>query len=131
MSSGERKVCEAQSDKKTNDSLTSDQLGASANFVFLCLSPTGLFCCFFFFLIQCYGTLAEPMVTISICKYTSPRVIYTICDNSYWKEFVPGGESHFQNEKWLLGALNFQQGVQSSLHVQFRVCFSNRKEKFY
>lgn len=49
MSSGERKVGEAQSDKKTNDSLTSDQLGASANFVFLCLSPTGLFCCCFFF----------------------------------------------------------------------------------
>lgn len=127
MSSGERRVREAQSDKKTNDSLTSGQLGTSANFVFLCLMPTGVF----FFGIQCYGALAEPTVTISICNYTSSRVIYTICDHSYWIEFVPGGESRFQNEKWLLGALNFQQGVQYSLHVQFRVCFRNGKEKFF
>lgn len=42
MSSGERRVGEAQSDKKANDSLTSDQLGASANFLFLCLSPAGV-----------------------------------------------------------------------------------------
>lgn len=42
MSSGKRRVGEAQSDKKANDSLTSDQLGASANFVFLCFSPTGV-----------------------------------------------------------------------------------------
>lgn len=34
ISSGEEKAGEAQSGKKSNDSLTSDQLGASANFVF-------------------------------------------------------------------------------------------------
>lgn len=41
-SSGERRAGEAQSDKKANDSLTSDQLGTSADFVFLCLSPAGV-----------------------------------------------------------------------------------------
>lgn len=40
--SGERRVREAQSDKKANDSLTNDQLGFSANFVLLCLSLAGV-----------------------------------------------------------------------------------------
>jgi len=43
MSSGERMVGEAQVDKKAQGSLTSDKLGGSVNFVFLCLSTTGVF----------------------------------------------------------------------------------------
>lgn len=40
--SGERRLREAQSDKKANDSLTNDQFGFSANFVLFCLSPAGV-----------------------------------------------------------------------------------------
>lgn len=63
----------------------------------------------------------EPVVIISICKYASSRVIYTINGNSYRKEFSPDRESCLQSKKLLLGALNFQQGVSSSLYVQFSV----------